>query len=206
MARDLTAASKAVFDTDATGYDQSLKYAPVRNAYGRIAAEALQRPFHRWLDVGCGTGSLLQMIGQANRAAERFGVDFSRPMIDAARSKLGPSVELKVAESDALPFADEEFDLVTCTFSFHHYTKPGQVLGEMRRVLAPGGRVIIADPSPFFPLRPIVNVLVRFANDGTVRFYSRGELQRLGAPVGLVESKWTRLNWHSFLVVAQRAT
>jgi ubiquinone/menaquinone biosynthesis C-methylase UbiE len=195
--------SKAEFDRDALQYDQTSKYAPLRQSYQRIANEALERPFRAWLDIGCGTGSLLQMIRQLDTSAQLFGVDLSEEMIKVAQSKLGNNADLRVADSEELPFENEQFDLITCTFSFHHHPNPRRSLQEMRRVLAPAGRVIIADPSPFFPARQILNLIAPLSKDGTVRFYSRAEMQRMLADNGLAVSKWLKLNWHSFLMVAE---
>ncbi len=107
--------SKAEFDRDASDYDQSTKYAPLRSRYGSIAAEALRYPFRTCLDVGCGTGALLHMLGQQREAARLFGIDLSDQMIRVAKSKLGEKADLRVSDSEELPFDDEQFDLVTCT-------------------------------------------------------------------------------------------
>jgi len=204
MTKDRKALSKAEFERDAAEYDQSPKYATLRRSYQMIADEALERPFRMWLDVGCGTGALLQMVGRQNRDAMLSGVDLSDQMIHVARSRLGENADLTVSDSEELPFDSGHFDLVTCTFSFHHYPNPQRVVREMARVLAPGGRVIIADPSPFFPVRELLNLAAPFREDGTVRFYSKGEMADLVESAGLVVSRWSKLNWHSFLMVADR--
>ena len=204
MKRDQKKLSKAGFDRDASDYDQASKYASLRLSYGKIADEALRLQFDTWLDIGCGTGALLHMIGRERENVQRFGVDLSDKMIAVARSKLGKTVDLRVSDSETLPFKNNQFDLVTCTFSFHHYPKPKEVFREIERVLSPNGRVIIADPSPFFPIRQILNLLAPMSKDGTVRFYSKGDMQRLAQSVNLVLSKWSKLNWHSYMMVPER--
>ena len=204
MTTDKRELSKVGFDRDAGGYDQSPKYAALRSSYGKIADEALRGRFNTWLDVGCGTGALLALIRERRREAQLFGIDLSDRMIEIARTKLGTAADLRVSDSETIPFQSGRFDLITCTFSFHHYPHPRAVLSEMLRVLSPNGRVIIADPSPFPPLRQILNLLVPVSRDGTVRFYSKKEMGNLVQSAGLAVSTWTKLDWYSSMLVAQR--
>lgn len=204
MKADKKGLSKTEFDRDAAEYDHSPKYASLKSSYQKIAEEVLCRPFRTWLDVGCGTGSLLLLVNQQYREAKLCGVDLSEQMVSVARSKLGDKADLRVSDSEKLPFVEEQFDLVTCTFSFHHYPHPMAVLGEMKRVLAPTGRILIADPTLFFPIRQALNLVAPFSRDGMVRFYSRSEMGHLLDSVELTISSWSKLNWHSFLLVAKR--
>jgi ubiquinone/menaquinone biosynthesis C-methylase UbiE len=204
MTTDRKELSRAEFDKDAEEYDESPKYASLRLSYQKIADEALRNEFRTWLDIGCGTGALLLLIGQQKKDAQLFGVDLSEQMIKVARSKLGKTVDLRVSDSEKLPFEDNQFDLITCTFSFHHYPKPKTALAEMQRVLSPNGRVIIADASAFFPINQIHNLLAPLRKDGTIRVYSRAGMQKLAQSVGLVVSSWSKLNWHSHMLVFER--
>jgi len=204
MRADKKALSKAEFDRDAEQYDQSPKYAPLRRSYQRIVTAALARPFQTWLDVGCGTGALLELGGQQNKDARLFGVDLSDQMIGVARSRLGERADVRVSDAEQLPFDDGRFDLVTCTFSFHHYPNPRRVLQEMARVLVPGGRALIADPTLLFPLRQILNLTAPLSRDGRVKFYARRAMTGLAESAGFAVSAWSKLDWHSFLMVATR--
>ena len=197
--------SKIEFSKDAADYDQSKRYESLRESYPAIVAEALSSPFGAMLDIGCGTGALLQMIQEKKKDARFFGVDISEQMIQVAKAKLGEKADLRVSDSEKLPFPNEAFDLVMCTFSFHHYPNPGAVLLEMRRVLAPSGRLILADPSTTIPLlRQLVNFVHLFTKDGTVRIYSKKEMTALAEAVALEVVKWGMLNWHSYLLVAAK--
>ena len=201
---DKKALSDAAFSRDALTYDQSSKYSPLRAMYPLIVAEALRSPFHAALDVGCGTGELLRLVHAERKTAKLYGVDLSEEMISAARTKLGIAAELRVADSEKLPFKDSVFDLVTCTFSFHHYPSPRAVLREIRRVLSQQGKLIVADPSIFPPLRQVFNLLTPFSKDGAVRYYSRKEMNELASSAGLRVVRWSKLNWHSYMLVADR--
>jgi len=127
------------------------------------------------LDVGCGNGGFLSLMSAENR--KLAGADLSPEMIKYARERLGETVDLHVADSEHLPWEPGTFDCLTCNFSFHHYPNPAAVLVEMRRVLKPGGHLVITDP--WFPglLRYFANLAVRFSKLGDVRMYSLNELR-----------------------------
>jgi len=92
----------------------------------------------RLLDVCCGPG--LVASAAAARGARAAGVDFSSAMLAIARGA-EPRVEFSQGDADALPYAEASFDAVVANFGVHHVPRPPAALAEMRRVLAPGGRV-----------------------------------------------------------------
>ena len=98
------------------------------------------------LDLACGTGAAVRQAAPTVRCA--VGFDLSPEMIAQAR-KLAASVpNVGFREGDVsgpLPFPDGEFTAIVCTTAFHHFPKPVDTIAEMFRVLAPGGRVVIAD-------------------------------------------------------------
>ena len=204
MADDKKELSNIEFSKDAADYDQSKRYESLRETYPAIVDEALSFPFEAILDIGCGTGALLQMIQQKKKDARLFGVDLSEKMIQVAKEKLGGKADLRVSDSEKLPFPNDAFDLVMCTYSFHHYPNPSAVLSEVRRVLAPGGRLILVDPTTTIPLlRQVVNFRNLFVKDGTVRIYSKREMKVLVEAAAFKVAKWSMLNWHSYMMVVQ---
>jgi ubiquinone/menaquinone biosynthesis C-methylase UbiE len=100
------------------------------------------RARERLLDVGCGPGAALEHA--AAYGAEVAGVDPSPAMVDRASRRV-PHAEIKVGSAEAIPFADDRFDMVINISSFHHWADPDAGLAEILRVLAPGGRVLIAE-------------------------------------------------------------
>jgi ubiquinone/menaquinone biosynthesis C-methylase UbiE len=101
------------------------------------------------LDVGCGTGTLA-LLAKERGAARVAGVDASPEMIARAQKKARKhkaDVAFEVAPAQSLPFPDRHFDLVLSTIMLHHLGRPAraQCLGEIRRVLKPGGRVLVVD-------------------------------------------------------------
>ena len=99
------------------------------------------------LDVCCGTGDfafeLARIVGDGGRVV---GTDFSQPMIEIARAKAGrrglQGIEFLTANTCELPFADGSFDCVTVGFGVRNLADVDAGLGEMARVLRPGGRLV----------------------------------------------------------------
>ena len=102
----------------------------------------------RVLDVGCGAGALLADLHQ--KGAKVTGLDASAEMLNLARSRLGPDIDLHHADlCEKLPFADGAFDMVTASLVLHYLEDWSGPLSEVRRVLAPGGRLIASVDHPF---------------------------------------------------------
>lgn len=117
----------------------------LRAARKRIKAEAKRWHCRRVLDVACGTGELAIML-----AAEGFdvvGVDLSPAMLGIARGKSISGVSFCLANAEALPFGPETFDCVTISLALHEmkHRESIEAAGEMLRVLAPGGKLMIFD-------------------------------------------------------------
>jgi SAM-dependent methyltransferase len=106
-----------------------------------LEGRAERRP-PRILDVGCGTGANLEMLAQFG---ETEGVDVSEDALAFCRARGLHQVKLGAAEE--LPYADASFDLVTALDVVEHLDNDLGGLGEMRRVLAPGGRALLFVPA-----------------------------------------------------------
>lgn len=115
-----------------------------------VARLAEVQPGEAVLDLGCGTGTLLQALVARQPGARFTGIDPDRQVLAIARRRLQRSartVELVEGYAQDLPFPDQAFDLVISTLIFHHLPDPVKVcaLGEVRRVLAPHGRFLLVD-------------------------------------------------------------
>ncbi|HEV2109825.1 MAG TPA: methyltransferase domain-containing protein [Gammaproteobacteria bacterium] len=109
------------------------------------------RPGSSVLDVGCGTGSLaIAAKRDVGPAGAVFGIDASPEMLARARRKArkaGLEVTFQNAPAQALPFPDTRFDAVLSTIMLHHLPRPSrrQCVHEMKRVLKPGGQVLVVE-------------------------------------------------------------
>jgi ArsR family transcriptional regulator len=108
------------------------------------------RPIDSLLDLGTGTGWILQLLAPLYRRA--IGVDASRDMLSVARSNLDKSgvVKASVRHGDILnlPLEGQDFDFVTIHQVLHFLDQPELAIAEAARVLRPGGRLLIVDFAP----------------------------------------------------------
>jgi SAM-dependent methyltransferase len=95
----------------------------------------------RYLDVGCGAGTAAGVA--ARRGAQVSGLDAAEALLVIARERV-PAGDFRRGELEALPFADETFEVVTGFNSFQFAVRPVAALREARRVARPGARVVIA--------------------------------------------------------------
>jgi len=113
------------------------------------------------LDIGCGTGRLLRAAAGRFPGARLEGVDAAEGMIKQATATLprGLQIHFQQATAESLPFPDGSFDLVFSTMTFHHWSDQRKAIGEIRRVLAPGGRWLLADMVAKGPMVLVVRLL-----------------------------------------------
>lgn len=144
------------FETWAGTYDRSLlNRFMFQPAYRMFLEELyawrkeLDAPFDL-LDVGCGTGTFDAMLAASPLRARVVGLDYAPAMCEVAfdkarHARVADRLRYVAADSEHLPFADDSFDAVTCSNSFHHYPHQQGVVREMHRVLRPGGRLLLID-------------------------------------------------------------
>jgi SAM-dependent methyltransferase len=103
---------------------------------------------HSTLDAGCGTGYGLEILARGG-AAELTGIDIDLGAVAAARRR-GERNGAVVAQADlhALEFPDDRFDLAVCFETIEHLASPEQGIAELRRVIRPGGTLIVSSPNP----------------------------------------------------------
>jgi demethylmenaquinone methyltransferase / 2-methoxy-6-polyprenyl-1,4-benzoquinol methylase len=107
------------------------------------------------VDVACGTGALTRELAASAPGARVLGVDFSWEMVRrASGAEADPAVAYLVGDALRLPLRDASVDVVTIAFGLRNLPEPGRGLLEFRRVLRPGGRLVVCEFS-----QPVVPVL-----------------------------------------------
>ncbi len=107
-----------------------------------MADAARLAPGQSVLDVACGTGALTcEAEKRVQPGGTATGLDCNEAMLDVARAK-APHIEWRLGQAEALPFADYTFDAVVSQFGLMFFTDRIAAIGEMWRVLKPGGRLV----------------------------------------------------------------
>jgi len=141
------------------------------------------------LDVACGPGLVVCALAAVVRHAT--GIDVTPAMIERARAlaaeKSLRNVTWQVGDVLPLPYPDDAFSLVVSRFAFHHFPEPRAVLAEMKRVCAPGGRVVLVDvaASEDPAKAAALNRMEKLRDPSHVRALTLAELQGLFRAVGL---------------------
>ncbi len=136
-----------LFDRWASTYDCLIPSVFYQAIHQRLL-EYVHLPDHSHvLDIGCGTGRLLNRLAMQYPMLQGTGIDFSSEMIHQAKQHNRHSSRLTYCQGNAesLPLADQQFDAVFNTISFLHYSSPEAVLAEVQRVLLPGGYFYLVD-------------------------------------------------------------
>lgn len=185
------------------------EYSRLARRYDRRWASYVERTVHetlrrmplqprlRLLDVACGTGALLEVVAGREPGVELHGTDLSPEMLAVARSRLGEAAALCEASAGDLPYDDGRFDLVVSTSAFHYFREPAAALAEMRRVLKPGGRLIITDWCDDYLACRICDRVLRLVDRAHHRIYDaaacRGLIEQ--ARFAAVDVERFRIDW-----------
>jgi SAM-dependent methyltransferase len=144
------AVAASIYDSFAEGYAAETESNLINGYYTRPAILSLAGDVagRRILDAGCGSGPLYAAL--RDRGAVVTGFDGSARMLELARKRLGDDADLRLADlGSPLPFPDAAFDDVVACLVLHYLEDWTAPLAELRRVLAPGGRLIVAVDHPF---------------------------------------------------------
>jgi SAM-dependent methyltransferase len=158
-------------------------------ALALLVAESGAGPDDTVLDVACGPGLVVAAFARVARRAT--GIDITPAMLERARQLAAErgldNVAWDLGDVTPLPYADHSFSIVSSRFAFHHFLRPAAVLAEMRRVCAPGGRIVVTDLiASADPVKAAaLNSMERLRDPSHVRALPLAELQALVRDAGL---------------------
>jgi ubiquinone/menaquinone biosynthesis C-methylase UbiE len=201
---DFKQRSRDAFDRQAHDYDTAGYGRHARSLQADVLAVVETFDFDALLDVGCGTGALLEVVLDAHPAVCAAGIDLSPEMLGVARERLGGAAQLQVGDAEHLPLPDADVDLVVCVDSLHHYPDPRAALREMARVARPGGGLVIGEWRLAAPLRQLMNALLPRMPGGDVRIYTLKELTELAESAGFNVRRCEPAGVRGQLLVAMR--
>lgn len=176
----------------------------LERAQNELLRQAAPQPGERVLDVACGTGLVsFDAAWEVGRSGSVVGVDISGQMIEAAERRMSeraaPSISFARMDAEHLDLPDGGFDIVLCALGLMYAPQPEQALAEMRRVLRPGGRMVVAvwgdrDRVGWSPVFEIVDAEVQ--SDVCPLFFRLGShdtLARLCAQAGFETVRHQRI-------------
>jgi ubiquinone/menaquinone biosynthesis C-methylase UbiE len=198
-----------VWDQVSPHYDRQLFLE--RGAVRRGLAMLAPQDGKRVLDVGTGTGEVLRQLARHPARLQATGVDQSAAML-ARVPNLPAGWSVRVADARSLPFPDGAFDAVTAAYLLHVLpdTDLSGVVGELLRVLRPGGRLVTVTPAipPRGPLRPLASALDQLARHRPSRYGGlhaldpQPALERVGFEIAA--ARWSSRGYISLCVLACR--
>lgn len=189
------AEAKRIFGERAARYTTSAAHVDPQ-VLARVVELAAPQPDWLVLDVATGTGHTAFALADRVRAV--VGIDLTVEMLRKSKQLRAArdvsNVAFGLADIHHLPFPSQTFHLVTCRRAAHHFSRIGPALGEMRRVLRVGGRLVIDDrsvPEDDF-VDACMNRLDRYHDESHVREHRPSEWQKLlkdsGFAVEVIES------------------
>ena len=149
--RQRAAAAAAYFRANAAHWDEIRSlHIDEREVEAALAALLPESGIGDLLDIGTGTGRILEVLGP--KAAQAVGVDLSREMLAVARANLEhagcDNCSIRQGDMYQLPFAGGSFDAVTIHQVLHYAERPERAIAEAARVLRSGGRLVVVDFAP----------------------------------------------------------
>jgi ubiquinone/menaquinone biosynthesis C-methylase UbiE len=174
---------KELFDRWANSYDWTFPSFIYQAIHKRLLTKVELSANANVLDLGCGTGRLLNRLANQFPEITGTGLDLSPQMLRVARQNNRHRPRLIYLEGNAenLPFVEGQFNAVFNTISFLHYPQPDQVLKEVARVLSPRSKFYLVD----ITFNNSSSCQITPHSHTAVRFYSQKQREDMGNNAGL---------------------
>jgi len=196
------------------------EYAGLASTYDKrwasyIAAtvrETLKRldvgPNSRLLDIGCGTGSLLQAISLTHPTVHLTGIDVCEDMLRVAINKQIHRCHFITGQAQRLPFHSQSFDTVVSCNAFHYWRNPEVCLSEIARILKPHGRLVITDWCDDFIACRVCDLFLRLFNRAHFKTYKKDACERLlrNSGYGNIKTERYKIDWLWGMMTAEAHT
>lgn len=177
-----------IYESDKAGI-----YAMCKDDYHPIEEELKGYGFSNLLDIGCGTGAMIELLSNNYPDKHYTGLDLTPRMIEIARNKKITNADFIVGDSENLPFPDSSFDSIICSNSFHHYPNPEAFFKEAYRVLCPKGIFVLRDYTSFSPIIWLMNQielpLANLAGHGDYRIHRIDKVRYMAENAGFIVKK-----------------
>ncbi len=164
---------------------------------GRIQPERL-------IDIGCGPGAFLSLVEKTFPDIQLNALDISEEMVRETKGRLAGTAVVTVGDSEHMPLAGGQYQAVTCNMSIHHYPHPLNALGEMFRILQPGGYLLLNDMDCAAPIRAAANWIFPRLPGGDVKMYTRKEIEEMVRGARFQRIRYRKISPFSFQCVAEK--
>ncbi|MSS62416.1 class I SAM-dependent methyltransferase [Velocimicrobium porci] len=160
-----------------------------------------KRNVENLLDIGCGTGELLQQIREDNQSIILYGTDISSKMVKLAKSKNINSAQIIEGDAEKLPYEKKQFDVVLCVSGINYYEQPEKVFAEAYRVLKKGGIFIVCDRYEKAFVRVIFNRIIFpfFSKNGEIKIYGERWIRIFFAANRFRKVHWRQMHGNRFV-------
>ena len=180
-----------------------------RGGYWRADYRSVMKEIERFqpanlIDIGCGPGGFLCAVQKRFPDIQLNALDLSEEMVRETQERLGPSAVAIVGDSEHMPLESEQYEIVTCNMSIHHYPHAQDAVNEMYRILKPGGTLLLNDMDCASPIRALANWAFPRLPGGDVKMYTRREITQMIQEAGFGRWYYRKISPFSFLCTARK--
>ncbi len=168
---------------------QKYSLGPTRREVSNIILPLIKdNPDLKWLDIGCGTGQLVNMISKDFPDVNYFGMDVAQNMVEvASKASSGKNIHFTVTPIEEFK-TEEKYDIITCMHAFPYFPDKPDVMNKFASLLSDDGQLIIVNSSTNNLWDLLVNFGLKFTTS-KARYLSIKEMKRLFAASGLKEKQ-----------------